>query len=282
MFGEINNKAVYYDFASLQNNPMKMLLFILDIICVALIFYGIFKIVRKSRAWQSVKGIAFLVIITLVSGWLNLKILNFILSSIMTYGVILLIIIFLPELRRSLSQIGANTKIFNSFLGLNKGFEDKLKENIYKVIVAVNELARTKTGALIVFERDISLQDIKETGIDLNADVSPQILVNIFIPNTPLHDGAVVISQNKISSAACILPLSDDKNISKELGTRHRAAIGMSKESDALVIVISEETGRISITKDGKLYQDFKEDEIKEFLIKNLITDKSKDNKNKE
>ena len=137
------------------------------------------------------------------------------------------------------------------------------------------ELAKSKTGALIVIERDIKLQDIAETGIIMNADVSPQLLVNIFNPKTPLHDGAVIIGDNKIKSAACLLPLSRDKNISRGLGTRHRSAAGMSQESDAIVVVVSEETGKVSVAKDGTLIIDVKEDALKQILIKNLITKKT-------
>ena len=143
---------------------------------------------------------------------------------------------------------------------------------IYKIVIASMELAKKKTGALIVIERDIKLQDIADTGIIMNAEISPQLLVNIFNPKTPLHDGAVVISDNKIESAACLLPLSNDKRISKGLGTRHRSAVGMSQESDAIVVVVSEETGKVSVAKDGTLILDVKEDALKQILIKNLVT----------
>ena len=140
------------------------------------------------------------------------------------------------------------------------------------MVIAASELAKTKIGALIVLERDIKLQDVADTGIILNSDISPQLLVNIFNPKTPLHDGAVIISENKIKSAACLLPLSNDKRISKGLGTRHRSAAGMSQESDAIVVVVSEETGKISVAKDGTLIMDVKEDALKQILIKNLVT----------
>ena len=148
----------------------------------------------------------------------------------------------------------------------------KTKEDIYKIVIAATELAKNKIGALIVIERDIKIQDIIATGIPMDADVSPQLLVNIFEPKTPLHDGAVVISGNKIAAAACVLPLADDKNIAKELGTRHRAAIGISKESDSIVVVVSEETGKISVAKDGTLIADVREDVLKKILISNIVT----------
>ena len=162
---------------------------------------------------------------------------------------------------------------------MNKDIATKTKEDIYKVVIAVEELSKSKTGALIVLERDIKVTDIAETGIELNSEVSPQILVNIFVPNTPLHDGAVVISNNKIEAAACILPLADDKQISKKLGTRHRAAIGISKETDCLAIVVSEETGSVSLAKDGTLITDLDEENLKKILIKNVVTNRLEDGK---
>ena len=158
------------------------------------------------------------------------------------------------------------------FFGIDKDIRTKTKENIYKVVIAATELAKKKTGALIVIERDIKLQDIADTGILINGEISPQLLVNIFNPKTPLHDGAVIISENKIKAAACMLPLSDDKSISKGLGTRHRSAAGMSQESDAIVVVVSEETGKISVAKDGTLIADVREDVLKKILINNIVT----------
>ena len=255
---------------SLKNSPIKVVMLIIDIVIVLFLIVKLIKIVKETRAWQLIKGIAFLVIFTILSSILELHILNYILTSFMTYGVILLIVIFQPEIRRALEQLG--TSKINRFFGIDTDIETKTKENIYKVAIAATELAQTKTGALIVMERDIKLQDIADTGILMNADVSPQLLVNIFNPKTPLHDGAVIISDNKIKSAACLLPLSNDKNISRGLGTRHRSAVGMSQESDAIVVVVSEETGKISVAKDGTLILDVKEDALKQILMKNLVT----------
>ena len=180
-----------------------------------------------------------MVIATALSGILNLHILNYILSTVMDWGVILIIIIFQPEIRRALEQLGGTNR-FSRFFGFDKDIITKTKEDIYKVVIAVYELAQKRTGALIVIQRDISLSDIVATGIEMNSEISPQLLVNIFVPNTPLHDGAVVIRNNRIEAAACILPLANNADISKELGTRHRAAVGISKESDAIAIVVSE------------------------------------------
>lgn len=255
---------------SLQTNPFELITLILDLAIVIFLIYCFFKIVKGSRAWQLIKGIALLIIITWVSGLLNLKILNWILTGIMNLGVIAIIVIFQPELRRALEQLGTNK--LTRFFGIDKDLSTKTKEDIYKVVIAATELSKAKTGALIVLERDIKIQDIIATGIPMNAEVSPQLLVNIFEPKTPLHDGAVVISGNKIAAAACVLPLADDKDIAKELGTRHRAAIGISKESDSIVVVVSEETGKISVAKDGTLIADVREDVLKKILISNIVT----------
>ena len=255
---------------SLQTNPFELVTLIIDITIVIFLMYCFFKIVRGSRAWQLIKGIALLIIATWMSGLFNLKILNWILTGIMNLGVIAIIVIFQPELRRALEQLGTNK--LTQFFGIDKDLSTKTKEDIYKVVIAAKELSKAKTGALIVLERDIKIQDIIATGIPMNAEVSPQLLVNIFEPKTPLHDGAVVISGNKIAAAACVLPLADDKDIAKELGTRHRAAIGISKESVSIVVVVSEETGKISVAKDGTLIADVREDVLKKILISNIVT----------
>lgn len=268
---------------SLQTNPFELVTLIIDIAIVLFLMYCFLKIVKGSRAWQLIKGIALLVIATWVSGLLNLKILNWILTGIMNWGVIAIIVIFQPELRRALEQLGTNK--LTQFFGIDKDLSTKTKEDIYKIVIAATELAKTKTGALIVIERDIKIRDIINTGIPMNAEISPQLLVNIFEPKTPLHDGAVVISGNKIAGAACVLPLADDKDIAKELGTRHRAAIGISKESDSIVVVVSEETGKISVAKDGTLIADVREDVLKKILISNVVTKRfvseQKERKNK-
>lgn len=234
----------------MYTNPLKLVILIIDIVIVVLLFTKLFKIVKDSRAWQLLKGIGLVVIAMALSSFLGLNILNYILTSFMTYGVVL-VVIFQPELRRSLEELGSNklTKLF----GIDKDIDTKTKEEIYKIAIAAFELSREKTGALIVIERDIEIKDIIETGIFMDSEISPQLLVNIFVPKTPLHDGAVVISGGRIKAAACMLPLAGDKDIARELGTRHRAAIGISKESDAIAVVVSEETGKVSIAKDRSI-----------------------------
>ncbi len=266
---EIYQNVVVSYIEELCNTPMLLIMSILDIAIVVFLLYKLFQILKGTRAWQLLKGILFLILAMFVSDLLKLNILNYILSSVMTYGVFMLIVIFQPELRRALEQLGTNK--FSKYFGMDDDVNSKIKENIYKIAIAAMELSRTGTGALIVIEREIKIQDITSTGILMNAEISPQLLVNIFEPKTPLHDGAVVISNHKIAAASCMLPLADDKDIARELGTRHRAAIGISKESDCIVVVVSEETGKVSIAKDGTLIADVREDVLKKILMKNLI-----------
>lgn len=206
----------------LHVNPLRMVVLIIDIVIVMLLLIKLFKIVKDSRAWQLLKGIAFLIIAMGLSSLLHLDILNYILTSFVTYGTVF-VVLFQPELRRSLEELGSNK--LTRFFGIDKDIEAKTKEEIYKVAIAAFELSKERTGALIVLERDIEIKDIIASGVAMDAEISPQLLVNIFVPKTPLHDGAVVISGGRIKAAACMLPLAGDKDIARELGTRHRAAI---------------------------------------------------------
>ena len=275
-------QKIYYGyFENLQNNPWQIIMLVIDLLLVGFLIYSVFRVVRGSRAWQLLKGIGLVVLATILSGIFKLRILNWILASIMSIGVIAIIVIFQPELRRGLEQLGTNK--LAKFFGFDSDILNKTKEDIYKVVIAAVELAKQKKGALIVLERDIKIQDIISTGIIMDAEVTPQLLVNVFEPKTPLHDGAVIISGNRIAASACVLPLADDQDIAKELGTRHRAAIGMSKQSDSIVVVVSEETGKISVAKDGTLIADVREDVLKKILISNIITKRfyDKDDRNK-
>ena len=264
-------------FSLLQQHPIRLVSLILDLTIVIYIIVKILKLAKKSRAIQLIKGIVFFILITWISGLLNLNIVHSVLTAFLPSGVIALVVIFQPELRRALEQLGTN-KLTN-FFGMEKSLEARTRENIYKIVIAVEEMAKTKTGALIVIQRDISLSDIVATGIEMDSEILPQVLVNIFVPKTPLHDGAVIINNNKIVAAACILPLANSTDISKDLGTRHRAAVGISKEYDAIAIVVSEESGKVSIAKDGTLIADVKEEALKKILIKNIVTDRLENKK---
>lgn len=266
--------------ANLQAHPIDLFMLIIDLMIVGFLIVTAFKSFRHTRVSQLAKGIFIIVIITWLSGILHLYIFNTIMTAIMNWGVLALMVIFQPELRKGLEQLGTNK--FSKIFGIDKSIETKTKENIYRIVIAATELAKSRTGALIVIERDIKLNDIVDTGIIMDSEISPQLLVNIFVPRTPLHDGAVIIRNNKIAASSCMLPLADDKDIARELGTRHRAAIGISKETDCVAVVVSEETGKISIAKEGTLIADVKEETLKKILIKYLITIKDIEQEKKE
>lgn len=271
----LTNVNTYYQehivnyISQLYQYPIKLIPLILDLAIVIFLIYKFFFLTKNTRVRQLIKGIFFYIILTALSSVLQLTIINFILRSFLSYGVIALIVIFRPELRRALEQLGSSNKL-TRFLGLEKDKYVQTKEDIYKIVIAATELAKSRTGALIVLEKDIKIKEIIDSGILVNSEISPQLLVNLFVPNTPLHDGAAIISGNKIVAAACILPLASDQDIAKELGTRHRAALGISKESDSVAIVVSEETGKISLARNGMLLVDIKEESLKQILIKDF------------
>ena len=241
---------------------------LIDIALVALAIYWLIKLIKETRAVQLVKGIVVLLVLTQVSDWLNLNIINFILTNTLQLGVLALIVLFQPELRRVLEQIG-QTKLGN--LIAVDSHEVTISDTVNELCLAVESLARQKIGALIVIERNTKIGDVLLTGVDIKSKVSASLLVNIFYPNTPLHDGAVIIRDNKIEAAGCLLPLTQNNSLSTELGTRHRAAIGMSESSDSLVVVVSEETGKISLANGGTLTRNFNPDTLKKALEKLLI-----------
>ncbi|MDO7908743.1 diadenylate cyclase CdaA [Paenibacillus sp. JX-17] len=238
---------------------------IIDILIVTYIIYQIILLVRGTRAVQLLKGILFLVVIWALSTWFDLYTLKWLMNQMFTFGVLAIFIIFQPELRRGLEQLGRG-KLF----GRSSVDDEELNKLIGEVIKAVNYLSRRKIGALIVFERETGLNEYTGTGIATRSVISSELLINIFIPNTPLHDGAVIIQGQQISAAACYLPLSENPFISKELGTRHRAAIGISEVGDAVSIVVSEETGQISLALNGQVVRDIKEESLISKLYEEL------------
>lgn len=223
---------------------------IADMAIVAFVFYKLYMLIRETRAEQLIKGILVLLIATQVSEWLQLHVINWILRNTMTVGVIAVLIVFQPELRRGLEYIGRTKFLTKSIVDIE---EEEIKNTVEELVDAIGSLSRQKIGALVVIERETGLSEVVETGTQIRGKISSGLLINIFIPNTPLHDGAVVIRKNEILAAGCLLPLTDNPNISKALGTRHRAGIGMTERSDAMVIIVSEETGAISVAEDGKL-----------------------------
>ncbi len=242
---------------------------IIDVLVVTFIIYNVIKFIRKTRAGQLLKGVGILLVIMYVSDWLELNVINYILLNTMQVGVTALLIVFQPELRRGLEHMG------RSKLGGILNFEEPraLSDLIDEVCIAVSNCAKTKTGALIVFEKKTRLSDLLTGGTVLNADISSEVLENIFVPNTPLHDGAVIIRDEKIYMASSVLPLSSNKKLSKEFGTRHRAALGISEASDCVALVVSEETGRISVMVNGEMIRNLSVSSLSRLLNKLLPSD---------
>lgn len=239
---------------------------VVDILIIAYLAYKLYELMKETRAEQLVKGIFIILISLKISEIFQLRTFNWILRNTMTVGLMAIIVVFQPELRRILEQLG-RTKLIskNNFMGI-----DKTNEVIEEVVSACVSLSRQKIGALIVMERQTGINEIIQTGTALHSDVSRELLINIFIPKTPLHDGAVVIRRDMIMAAACFLPLTENKTLSKELGTRHRASIGITEKSDCISVTVSEETGYISIAMNGKLYRDLSEERFRSMLMQNL------------
>lgn len=238
---------------------------IIDIAIVAVCIYKLYMMIKETRAEQLVKGLVIIFIFVKISDSLKLYTVNWVLENMMTALAIMIIVVFQAELRKILETIGRSNILTKSFADIRGEKVDKCVEEI---VHAVFSLSRQKIGALIIFERSTGLGDVVETGTVLNSAISSELLINIFIPNTPLHDGAVVIKNDTIKAAACFLPLSTEQSISKELGTRHRAAIGMSEKSDCLALIVSEETGGISIAEHGKINRYVDEPTLTKILTK--------------
>ena len=223
---------------------------ILDIIIVAFIFYKILEFIKETRAQQLLKGLLVIVVAFFLSDLFNLYALKWLLRGTMKVGAIALVVVFQPELRRALEYVGRSKIVKAPFGQLDK---EKAKAITDEFVKAVSACSSTKTGALIILERETSLTEIAESGTEINADISAQLLMNIFYEGAPLHDGAVIIRGDRIFAASCVLPLTNNKDLNKSLGTRHRAGIGVTEHSDAIALIVSEETGIISMAVDGKL-----------------------------
>lgn len=240
---------------------------VLDILVVAFFLNKLYQMLKNTRAASLVKGLLMLVAITFISKCLNLYVINWLLEKFMTMLMFALPVVFQPELRRALEQIGRG-KLFRRSTVLN---EIQVETMLEAVATTADDLSRRKIGALIVFERETGLGDYIETGIPIDGLISTALFENIFIPNTPLHDGAVIIRGDRIAAASCLLPLTEARNLSQELGTRHRAAIGLSEQTDALVLVVSEETGAISLARGGGLQRYLTHQDVKDLLRPTMV-----------
>lgn len=245
---------------------------VVDILVVSYIFYKGYILIKETRAEQLLKGIVLIIVLIPISYLLKLDMLYFILNKTLTIGVLSVIIIFQPEIRRALEHLGRSAFDDVHYMADKESFSTIVNE----IVTAVQNLADTKTGALIVIEQSTGLNEVTGSGTLLDANITSSLLENIFVVNTPLHDGATIIRNNRILASGCVLPLTNNININKKLGTRHRAAIGLSEISDALVIIVSEETGVISLAINGKITRGYDKEKLRTILVKIIENRSSK------
>ena len=237
---------------------------ILDILITTFILYKILEFIKDTRAQQLLKGLLFVIAAYFVADYMNLYVVHWILKAVFTVGLFALVVIFQPELRRGLEYMGRSKIGMSKFVKIDK---DKAKYISNEIANITASFSDSRTGALIVFERDVTLEDVAETGILINADISAELLGNLFYEGAPLHDGAVIIRQDKVYAAGCVLPLTDKISINKSLGTRHRAGIGITENSDAVTLIVSEETGIISVAKDGQIIRFLEKKNVEKILM---------------
>ena len=238
---------------------------LIDFVIVIFLLYKITQLIRGTKAVQLLKGLLILVLGLMVSDWLGFRAINWILDRTLTVGIIAIPIVFQPELRRALEKLGRGRFLVDTFNITSK--KDKHRALVAELVKACRVLSKRKMGALVVIERKTGIKDFVETGIQIDGKVSAELLLNIFMPRSPLHDGAVIIKDSVIRAAGCYLPLTEKESLSKELGTRHRAAIGITEHSDAVSVIVSEETGIISVAENGKIIRELEESELKKLLI---------------
>jgi len=254
--------------------PIKLMITdVIEIAILSVAFYQVLVWIKRTKAWVLFKGILVIMSFTMIASLFNLNTILWLVNKTLSVGIIAIIIVFQPELRKALEQIGQKN-IFSGIINFDDKYKGKSAGDMFtdrtisELVKATYELAKTKTGALMVIEQEISLDDYERTGIEVDAVLTSQLLVNIFEHNTPLHDGAVIIRGNRVMAATCYLPLSDNMGISKELGTRHRAGLGVSEAADCMVIIVSEETGKVTVAYDGNLTRNIDGNEFREKFAK--------------
>lgn len=255
----------------LQYFQMLSITDVIDIIIVAYLFYKLIKLIRNTTASRLLKGILLLLVAMQVSDWCNLNVVNFIFRKTLELGFIAIVILFQPELRKMLEQVGRSR--FSLFSDKTGGSEGAIEHAILHTVEACTAMSASKTGAIIVFERRDSLGDIIKNGTLIDAEISGELIMNIFYPKAPLHDGAMIVREGRVTAAGCVLPLSQNMTLSRELGTRHRAAVGMSEANDSVCVVVSEETGAISVADGGMLKRHLSPETLEKMLRNALLTD---------
>lgn len=253
---------------------------IVDILIVAYLIYKVIDLIRKTSSYNLARGLLVLLVALWLSGMFKLAMINYILRKAVDIGLIALVIIFQPELRKLLAKMGSRN--FYGFFSAKAQDSSEIDAAITQTVLACEQMSKTKTGALILFERSMKLNDIMATGTSIDAEITAELLKNIFYPKAPLHDGAAVIRKSRIAAAGCVLPLTSNNNLSKDLGMRHRAGIGASEQSDALVVIVSEETGAISVAIEGMLKRNLDKQTFEKILRNELVQEEVKKNTAKE
>ena len=249
---------------------------IVDILIVAYLIYKVIDLIRKTSSYNLARGLLVLLIALWLSGMFKLAMINYLLRKAVDIGLIALVIIFQPELRKLLAKMGSRN--FYGFFSSKAHDTSEIDAAITQTVLACEQMSKTKTGALILFERNMKLNDIMATGTNIDSDITAELLKNIFYPKAPLHDGAAVIRKSRIAAAGCVLPLTSNNNLSKDLGMRHRAGIGASEQSDALVVIVSEETGAISVAIEGMLKRNLDKQTFEKILRNELVQEEVKKN----
>lgn len=268
-------KEIQELFSNIKNTfPTITVVDILDILLVTFVIYTVINLFRSTSSNRIARAIILLLALTLITDLLNFHTLNYLLDRVLEMGIIALLIVFQPELRRFLERIGGRS--VRGLIGINVNQSDQIKEAVEETVNACEAMSKERIGALIVFERENSLEQISLTGTKVDAAVSQELIRNIFFPKASLHDGAMIINRGRIESAGCVLPLSENRNLSTDLGTRHRAGVGISESNDCLAVIVSEETGTISVAINGMLKRYLSTQTLRKLLMQELIGEAGK------
>ncbi|MDD2262471.1 MAG: diadenylate cyclase CdaA [Clostridia bacterium] len=278
MFNQIDWLEQIKYFSLELSSPLAVISAIIDIAIVSYLVYKLMIFVKEIRAWSLLKGVLVIIIVAIVSSLLGLQIMTFLFSNILTFAALSIVVLFQPEIRKVLERLG--TSEFTRFFS-NTGNDETLKTTavVEEIVKACKNMSEQYIGALIVIEKETKIGEFMNTGVQMNADVTKELLENIFVPKTPLHDGAVIIRKDKIIAAACLLPLTDNPNLSTELGMRHRGGLGITEVSDCIAVIVSEESGKISYASNGGLVRNLNSDSLRKALLMNLVREKKEKSK---
>ncbi len=278
MFNQIDWLEQIKYFSLELSSPLAVISAIIDIAIVSYLVYRLMIFVKEIRAWSLLKGVLVIIVVAIVSSLLGLQIMTFLFSNILTFAALSIVVLFQPEIRKVLERLGTSeiTHFFTS-----SGNDETIKTTavVEEIVKACKNMSEQYIGALIVIEKETKIGEFINTGVQMNADVTKELLENIFVPKTPLHDGAVIIRKDKIIAAACLLPLTDNPNLSTELGMRHRGGLGITEVSDCIAVIVSEESGKISYASNGGLVRNLNSDSLRKALLMNLVKERKEKTK---